>query len=105
MSDYNVYLLKHSHHNKTYLGITNNIKRRIRQHNGEIKGGAKYTTNNLGCGKWSYYLIIPYLTKSVALSIERIVKNRRRKGKGRTPLERRVYLIDQMNAKYDIFDE
>lgn len=26
-----------------YIGKTNNIVRRIRQHNGEIKGGAKYT--------------------------------------------------------------
>jgi putative endonuclease len=26
-----------------YTGITNNVERRLRQHNGEIKGGAKYT--------------------------------------------------------------
>ena len=38
--DYNLYLLKHTKHNKTYLGITNNTKRRLRQHNCEIKGGA-----------------------------------------------------------------
>lgn len=30
--------------NKVYIGVTNNLKRRIRQHNGELKtGGAKYT--------------------------------------------------------------
>lgn len=29
---------------RTYVGCTNNMKRRIRQHNGEIKGGARYTT-------------------------------------------------------------
>ena len=26
-----------------YCGITNDIKNRLKQHNGEIKGGAKYT--------------------------------------------------------------
>ena len=39
-----VYLLKNE--NKSYIGYTNDFKRRLRQHNGEIKGGAKYTTRN-----------------------------------------------------------
>ena len=29
--------------NRTYVGVTNNLQRRLRQHNGEIKGGAKAT--------------------------------------------------------------
>ena len=45
--NYIVYLLKNSNNNCTYVGITNNPERRIRQHNGEIKGGARYTTMNL----------------------------------------------------------
>lgn len=38
---------------RTYIGITNNISRRIQQHRGRLAGGAKYTTKytNLGC-KW-----------------------------------------------------
>lgn len=33
----------------TYVGITNNLNRRLRQHNGEIKGGARATR---GKGPW-----------------------------------------------------
>lgn len=28
-----------------YTGITNDLKKRLRQHNGEISGGAVYTSN------------------------------------------------------------
>lgn len=40
------YILKSNnplHNNKTYIGSTNNIKRRIKQHNGILVGGAKAT--------------------------------------------------------------
>ncbi len=39
---YFVYLLRCAN-NSLYCGISNNLTKRIRQHNGEIKGGAKYT--------------------------------------------------------------
>lgn len=39
---------------KTYVGSTVNLNRRIRQHNGEIKGGAKYTRG----GDWEYYCVL-----------------------------------------------
>ena len=101
-NNYCVYLLIHNEHNKTYLGITNNTKRRLRQHNCEIKGGAKYTSSNLKNGKWKYYLTINNLTKSQALSYERIIKNKRRKGKGKTPLDRRLFIINQLGYKYEL---
>ena len=41
---YYVYILK-CNDDTLYTGITNNLERRIRQHNGEIRGGAKYTRN------------------------------------------------------------
>ena len=94
MSSWSLYLLENSFNNKTYLGVTNNIDRRIRQHNCEIKGGAKYTSNNKQEGLWELKTIVNNLTKSEALSYERIIKNKRRQGKGKTPLERRNFLIN-----------
>lgn len=54
---------------KTYNGYTVNFERRLRQHNGEIKGGARYTT---GKGPWEYILKIESesFTKNIALSLE-----------------------------------
>jgi len=47
MSRYVCYLLVselEGHRDKIYVGVTNNMHRRLRQHNGELKrGGAKYT--------------------------------------------------------------
>ena len=53
MDEYICYILKCD--NWTYNGCTNNFTRRIRQHNGEIKGGAKCTSKR---GPWSAYCII-----------------------------------------------
>lgn len=47
------YIVKNEKNN-TYNGYTNNLTRRIRQHNGEIKGGARATSNR---GPW-YFLAI-----------------------------------------------
>ena len=32
-----------------YCGITNNLEKRLKQHKGEIKGGAKYTRSHWPC--------------------------------------------------------
>ena len=42
---YLVYILKSD--NLSYVGMTNNFFKRFRQHNQEIKGGAKYTKKKL----------------------------------------------------------
>lgn len=47
--------------NKTYNGSTNNLKRRIRQHNGELSGGAKRTSRT-GNHTWEYYAIVKGFT-------------------------------------------
>ena len=50
---YLVYLLRCEKF--SYVGMTNDIFKRLRQHNGEIKGGAKYTSKRKG---WYPVLII-----------------------------------------------
>ncbi len=35
--------------NTFYCGITTNLERRLKQHNGVIKGGAKYTRSRRPC--------------------------------------------------------
>ena len=49
-----VYFIE-STNGSTYIGATNNLDRRIRQHNKEIKGGAVATSNKVINGEsWSY---------------------------------------------------
>lgn len=99
-----VYLLFNDYDNTTYLGYTNNFKQRLRKHNCEIKGGARATSRIKNLGKWYCYLQIQGLTKSEALSAERTIKNKRRKGKGKTPLLRRVDIIKKLGYKYKQFN-
>lgn len=40
--NYYVYIIKCSD-DSLYTGIATNLEKRIREHNGELKGGAKYT--------------------------------------------------------------
>lgn len=49
------YTIKSTSHNATYVGKTNDLRRRVRQHNGEIKGGAKKTK---GKGPWVPFLVV-----------------------------------------------
>lgn len=93
MSEYIVYILVNTNSTKTYIGITNNPVRRIRQHNCELVGGAKYTTSNIGLGMWIYYGFIKNLTKSQALSIEKKIKLKSRKVSG-TPITKRLKAIE-----------
>lgn len=41
-SKWRVYILQ-SGNGYTYTGVTTDMKRRLRQHNGELKGGARFT--------------------------------------------------------------
>ena len=76
------YLLINSQ-GKTYIGYTNDFKKRLRQHNGEISGGAKYTTAHKGANGWHPVAIIDgFPNNKWAMSFEwRMKKYKNSKGK------------------------
>lgn len=67
------YILQTLDRKYTYNGYTNNLVRRLRQHCGEIAGGARATISKVGIG-WEYIAQItsddPNFTKEKALSLE-----------------------------------
>jgi predicted GIY-YIG superfamily endonuclease len=69
------YILYNENNNTTYNGYTTNLKRRLRQHNGELVGGAKSTRKN--AGSWKYLAIITCdtFTKNTSLSFEYNLRN------------------------------
>ncbi len=99
-TNYVVYVLVNTAHNKTYIGITNKPDRRIRQHNGELVGGAKYTTSNKGEGSWVFYGFIRNLDKHTALSLEKKIKIRSKKVSG-TPIEKRIKAIGSLLTEHN----
>ena len=58
----------------TYAGVSPDPVRRLRQHNGEIKGGAKYTTSK-GPGWTHVCLVEGFRTKIEAMQFEWAVKH------------------------------
>ncbi|MEL6344777.1 MAG: GIY-YIG nuclease family protein [Myxococcota bacterium] len=70
-----VYVLRSTQLNRTYVGITVDIERRLAQHNGDLRGGARATR----AGRpWEVAACFgPYPSKSQALRVERQIKRRR----------------------------
>jgi predicted GIY-YIG superfamily endonuclease len=96
-----VYILYNDKDDGTYVGYTNNPAHRIRQHNTEIKGGARFTSAKVRTKqcKWEYLALIrfdtPQFNKNVALSFEWQLKFEARIHKGyRSPKGR----LDSINV-------
>ena len=102
MLNWALYLLENSDNKRTYLGVTNNLERRLKQHNGALKGGAKYTRNFKANGEWELRILVKDLSKNKALSLERTIKNKRKKGRGKTPLLRRLDIMKQIISENDL---
>lgn len=98
-----VYILRSvSDPNLMYCGSTNNIRRRLRQHNRLISGGAKYTAAN---GPWRLAALITDIdSRSQSLKVEYWTKAKNypnKRGIPRDcPVKRRVYLIKKSMAKH-----
>jgi len=58
----------------TYVGVSNNVVKRLRAHNGEIKGGAKYTTGK-GPGWKHICLVEGFRTKVESMQFEWALKH------------------------------
>jgi structure-specific endonuclease subunit SLX1 len=72
---YICYILRNNDRSKTYVGITNNMPRRLRQHNGGLRGGARYTR---GGRPWKLVAFVRgFVNKSQALSFEWYMHHRR----------------------------
>ena len=72
MDEWSCYIIENK--GFTYVGVSNNVKKRLRAHNGEIKGGAKYTTSK-GSG-WKHICVIHgFPTKIESMQFEWALKH------------------------------
>lgn len=77
---YGVYcLVSEANPKRIYVGMTNNLKRRLRQHNGEITGGARSTSSKLH-RPWQVAFYVHGLTRTEAAQLEWAIKHHRIKG-------------------------
>jgi len=77
------YILFNTINQKTYVGYTNNPTRRLRQHNGELSGGARFTKrvrdSSTSGMKWEFLVLLSSTSiefnKNKALSLEWHIKH------------------------------
>jgi len=79
---------------RTYVGATVDVDRRLRQHNGQLKGGARATSTVPG-GWYRVCYIQGFESKREALRFEWWWKRRSAKLRG-SPLERRQAAMEAM---------
>ena len=73
---FKIYVLQHSLTGRSYVGISTDPTRRLRQHNGELTGGARCTTRMTP--DWELIEVSQSeYTRSDALRLERAVKKSR----------------------------
>ena len=98
----------------TYVGATVDLNRRLRQHNGEITGGARLTGAKVACGKgWKRAAHVSgFPDWQAALQFEwRWKQLSRKQPASLTPLERRfaalhrLLLLDRPTSKALLYEE
>ena len=91
LSKWSCYLLA-THANKTYTGASSDPARRLRQHNGELSGGARSTR---GYHWQSVAVVGPFPSQGDALRFERTWKRAGSNGKkNMTAVQRRLKALD-----------
>lgn len=95
-----VYILATEDNSATYVGATVDPDRRLRQHNKEIKGGAKATAARIATGhKWRRLCrIVGFPDNHAALSFEWRLKSltRRREMASLGPIDRRLRCLTDL---------
>ena len=75
-----IYILQsNTNSKKSYVGVTNDLTRRLRQHNGQLVGGARFTR---GSRPWGFCAIFVVSNRHYALSIEWKIKHSKRRSDG-----------------------
>jgi predicted GIY-YIG superfamily endonuclease len=93
------YILLSASGRRTYIGKTNNPHRRLRQHNGEIAGGAKATRTDR---PWSHICLISgFKSEKEALRFEYMLKHFKRSRNRFTSLN----AVLQSDRLYDKLDD
>jgi predicted GIY-YIG superfamily endonuclease len=91
---FRMYVLASDDGARTYVGVSKDISRRLRQHNGELKGGARSTRGR----SWYVAAIVSnFSSDRAALAVEHVMHDQGKRwapvsrGYGwSTPLERRI---------------
>jgi len=82
----------------TYIGATVDVDRRLRQHKGELAGGARATRAKVAAGEtWRRHCYVGPFTKHDALSFEWHWKHVSKKQRGGA-LERRIAALNSLLA-------
>ena len=99
-----VYVLSAPDVSLTYVGVTNNLRRRLRQHRGEIKGGAASTKRSK---LWrAVFVVSRFASRGAALSFEWYMHNHRRvkriprPPRGTSPLSKRLFVAKEICRLY-----
>jgi putative endonuclease len=101
MDDYYCYVIKSKSCNDTYTGITNDLDKRLKQHNGILAGGAKCTKKH---NDWEYCKIMKFNDKQLAQSFEWHLKHKKSmRGKWIrvSGLDNKVNRIMELNNEYE----
>ena len=89
--EYVCYVLISSTGRQTYVGCTNRVTHRLRQHNGELVGGAKYTQSNR---PWHHAGIVSgFRTRTHALQFEWAWKHSHVRVKPGLPIHKRIHQL------------
>jgi len=83
---------------RTYVGVTNDIHRRLRQHNGHLAGGARYTKAHR---PWFMHSLFELPSRREALSLEWKIKHQRRRSDG-AGVRGRVATAERLVAQFPV---